>query len=83
MAKFTFTLLEGQHEQADKTKPRLGQDGKPTGRFHVAKFKKGDRIQTDTDLAAKFGANKFQLVGTAEPIVAPEEPQEPAKGKAR
>jgi hypothetical protein len=60
MAKYHFRLLEGQHIQADPTRPIVGPDGKPTGRFERRVYQKGDVIETDTDLAAKLGANKFE-----------------------
>lgn len=64
MAKYRFKLLEGQHIEADRTKPKLDADGKPTGRFESKTYTKGAVIDTDTDLAAKLGANKFELVGS-------------------
>lgn len=63
MAKYRFELLESQHIEADKSKPVLGPDGKPTGRFEKKTYTKGQLIDTDTDLATKLGANKFRPVG--------------------
>jgi hypothetical protein len=57
-----FRLLEGQHVQADKSKPILGSDGKPTGRFERRTFKKNDVVESDIDLEARFGSSKFQTL---------------------
>lgn len=62
MAKYRFRLLHGQHIEADKSKPRLDVEGKPTGRFESKTFERGSVINSDTDLAAKLGSNKFELL---------------------
>jgi hypothetical protein len=62
-----YKLLAGGFEQADKSKPILGPDGKPTGRFEKRRFvaKGGSQpiVESDTNLIAKFGPGQFELVG--------------------
>jgi uncharacterized small protein (DUF1192 family) len=58
-----YKLLAGGFEQADKSKPILGPDGKPTGRFEKRHFRAGATVESDVDLIAKFGAGQFELVG--------------------
>jgi hypothetical protein len=58
-----FKLLAGQHIQADKSKPVNGPDGKPTGRFASKTFTTGQVVESDLDLAALHGPQKFELVG--------------------
>lgn len=71
MAKFKFRLKEGQHVQADRSKPILGADGKPTGRFFPQTFNKGQTVSSDTNLAARFGADKFELLSGPDDTVDP------------
>jgi hypothetical protein len=62
-----YKLLAGGFEQADKSKPIKGPDGKPTGRFEKVKYSaRGGAqpvIESDVDLVAKFGAAQFSLAG--------------------
>jgi hypothetical protein len=62
MAKYRFKLLGGQHIESDKSKPILGPDDKPTGRYEKRVYSAGAVIESDTDLAAKHGANKYELL---------------------
>lgn len=61
MAK--YLLLAGGHVQPDKDKPVKGPDGKPTGRFEPKRFKATASshpvIESDIDLVARFGGDKF------------------------
>jgi hypothetical protein len=61
MAK--YRLKAGQHEQADKGRPKLDALGNPTGRFEVKKFRPGETVESDADLVTLFGSEKFELVG--------------------
>lgn len=55
-----FKLLAGQHVEADRDRPILDPEGKPTGRFARKTYKAGDVVESETDLAARLGANKFE-----------------------
>lgn len=61
MAK--YLLLAGGHVQPDKDKPVKGPDGKPTGRYAAKRFKATTSshpvIESDIDLVARFGGDKF------------------------
>lgn len=62
-----FKLLAGQHVQADKSRPILDAEGKPTGRYAAYQtFNRNDVLESDKDLAAMFGKDKFESVGTYE-----------------
>jgi hypothetical protein len=58
-----FKLLAGQHVQADKSKPLLHPDGKPTGFYERATFNAGQIVESDRDLVADHGNQKFELIG--------------------
>lgn len=61
-----YKVLAGAHEQDDKTqKPELvkNTDGSTTEKYPSATYKVGDIFENDTDMVAKHGADKFQLVG--------------------
>lgn len=66
MAKYKFRLEGGQHVQADKTqKPVVVTSpttGEKTERFPSRTFRKGEIVESDTNLAARFGADKFTLL---------------------
>lgn len=67
MARFRFKLLAGQHIQADRSqKPAVTTDpatGAKTEKFQSRTFKAGETIECDTNLAARFGQEKFELLG--------------------
>jgi hypothetical protein len=58
-----FKLLGGMHIQADKSKPIKDADGKPTGRYEARVFRVGQVVESDADLVAKHGPNKFERLG--------------------
>lgn len=62
-----FRLLAGMHIQADKTQdPTPVKDpttGLVTQRYPSKTYKQGEVVESDVDLVARLGANKFQLVG--------------------
>jgi hypothetical protein len=75
-----YRLLASQHEQPDPndphwkpTKAELAAGAKPP----VRKYVKGDIITTDKDLAALFGADKFQLLSGTEGEVFPSQAKFP------
>lgn len=61
-----YRLLAGQFIHADKSKPLLDADGNPTGRFesvtHTATSTNKPVVTSDTDLVAKHGPQKFELL---------------------
>lgn len=66
MAK--YRLLAGAHEQPDPSKPVLGPDRKPVpGRFQTQRFTATAAskpvVESDQDLVALFGPQRFELVG--------------------
>lgn len=61
-----FKLLAGQHIAADKNAPKLDHEGKPTGRFENRTYTKGDVVENDADLVARFGAGKFAYADAAD-----------------
>lgn len=67
MAMQKYRLLGGAHEQPDRSKPLLGPKGEQTGRFQTQRFvaTKTDRpvVESEMDLVATFGPQRFELVG--------------------
>lgn len=78
-----YRLLGGQHVMADTSKPKYQVAGSnpPSFRYPTITFKAGDVVETDLDLVARFGANKFQLLGRPEDEPAPisDPPAKPGK----
>lgn len=63
-ARRKFRLLAGMHEQADRSRPLLDAEGNPVpGRFERQLFRTGDVVETDKDLVALFGPQKFEALG--------------------
>lgn len=58
MAKYKFKLMLGQHVGDDMTQKK----DEKTGRYPERTFQPGDVVESDTDLVAKLGGDKFQLL---------------------
>jgi hypothetical protein len=76
-----FRLLAGQHQEADKTLPpkRLFKDpetGNVTKIYPTKTYNAGEVIESDVDLAAKYGADKYQRLDTGK--VSPQQVQSAA-----
>jgi hypothetical protein len=59
---FKIQLEGGQHIVADKSKPRLGADGKPTGRYESRVITKGGTFESDVDLGARE-PTRYRTIG--------------------
>lgn len=65
MAKFRFRLKAGQHIQTDPGAPKVKYTtatGAVIERHPPKTFAVGDVIESDTNLAERFGAEKFELL---------------------
>lgn len=64
-----FELLVGMHVQPDRSRPLLDHQGRPTGRYEsrafVASGGKFPLVESDTDLVALFGPEKFRACDEA------------------
>lgn len=60
-AKYRLRLTGGAHTLADKGKPILGPDGRPTGRFERVHVRQGGEFDSDVNLSA-LEPERYQLV---------------------
>jgi hypothetical protein len=59
---YRLKLKAGQHVMADKSRPRLDDQGRPTGRFHSVTVNAGGEFDSDVNLAS-LEPERYDLVG--------------------